>query len=218
MENQNKLIQKRRIIKYFIYAAIELIDEGGLSNITIRKIADKAGYNSATIYNYFENLDHLLLYVAINNLNEYIDALPSYIKYAKNSKEIYIGVWHSFIDYALLKPDLYYKLFISDLKGNVNSYFDEYYKLFPIDIKKYPDVIRSMLKSSNILDRNKILMDDCIKEGLVSEENGKIIHDLSVSIFESTMIRINNGALTTGKAKDRFLNYLDLFFKEFGND
>ena len=52
----------------FITSAKELIDEYGLDNITIRKIADVSGYNSATMYNYFQNLDELLIYASIDYL------------------------------------------------------------------------------------------------------------------------------------------------------
>ena len=44
---------------YFIEATQELILKEGLENLSIKKIAEKAGYNSATIYNYFENLEVL---------------------------------------------------------------------------------------------------------------------------------------------------------------
>jgi len=47
-------IKKRRVMTYFIEAANEIIKEEGINGITIRKVADKAGFNSATIYNYFE--------------------------------------------------------------------------------------------------------------------------------------------------------------------
>lgn len=40
--------------KYFVDATAEIIEEEGVENVTIRKVADRAGYNSATIYNYFQ--------------------------------------------------------------------------------------------------------------------------------------------------------------------
>ncbi len=45
---------------YFIDATNEIIENEGIESVTIRKVANLAGYNSATIYNYFENLDHLI--------------------------------------------------------------------------------------------------------------------------------------------------------------
>lgn len=57
MEEMN--IKKKRVMMYFIEATQELILKEGLENLFIKKIAEKAGYNSATIYNYFENLEVL---------------------------------------------------------------------------------------------------------------------------------------------------------------
>lgn len=49
--------------QYFIEATAAIIEEEGYDHITIRKIADKAGYNSATIYNYFSELSHLTFFL-----------------------------------------------------------------------------------------------------------------------------------------------------------
>ena len=59
--DEKKQIQKARIIHYFIEAAVKIIDEEGIEGVSIRKVADIAGYNSATLYNYFDDLPHLLL-------------------------------------------------------------------------------------------------------------------------------------------------------------
>ena len=48
-------IKKKRVMMYFIEAIQELILNEGIENLSIKKIADKAGYNTATIYNYFED-------------------------------------------------------------------------------------------------------------------------------------------------------------------
>ena len=53
-------IKKKRVMMYFIEATQELILDEGLEKLSIKKIAEKAGYNSATIYNYFENLEVLI--------------------------------------------------------------------------------------------------------------------------------------------------------------
>ena len=48
-------IKKKRVMMYFIEAIQELILNEGIENLSIKKIAKKAGYNIATIYNYFED-------------------------------------------------------------------------------------------------------------------------------------------------------------------
>lgn len=48
---------QRQNMRIFIEATKSLMDSVGEEGLSIRKIAAKAGYNSATIYNYFQDLD-----------------------------------------------------------------------------------------------------------------------------------------------------------------
>ena len=49
--DNNLTLKRKRIMIYFIEAAEKLIRQNGIENLSIRKIATEAGYNSATIYN-----------------------------------------------------------------------------------------------------------------------------------------------------------------------
>ena len=71
---------------YFIEATQELILDEGLEKLSIKKIAEKAGYNSATIYNYFENLEVLILYASINYLKDYLNDLKNEIELYKETE------------------------------------------------------------------------------------------------------------------------------------
>lgn len=57
---QNKKIQEQRTRGYFINAAKEILKAEGLNCISVRNIADKAGYSYATLYNYFKDLKDLI--------------------------------------------------------------------------------------------------------------------------------------------------------------
>ena len=49
----NKTIRKKRMRRYFVEAAKKIIQEEGIDGVTLRKVAKGAGYNGATLYNYF---------------------------------------------------------------------------------------------------------------------------------------------------------------------
>ncbi|MDM8534164.1 TetR/AcrR family transcriptional regulator, partial [Clostridiaceae bacterium HSG29] len=78
-------LKKYRTMKYFIDAAITIVNREGIEKATIRNIATEAGYNSATIYNYFNDLDHLIFFTKISNLEEYTERLFSEIPRDLNS-------------------------------------------------------------------------------------------------------------------------------------
>ncbi len=56
----NKEIQEQRMRGYFIQAAKEILKGEGLRNISVRNIADRAGYSYATLYNYFKDANELI--------------------------------------------------------------------------------------------------------------------------------------------------------------
>jgi AcrR family transcriptional regulator len=58
--NDKQSIKSQRVKSYFIQAAKEIIMSEGVENVSVRKVADKAGYAYTTIYNYFTNVNDLL--------------------------------------------------------------------------------------------------------------------------------------------------------------
>mgnify|MGYP005859619869 FL=1 len=68
------------MMMYFVDATIDIIDSEGIGALSIRKVAERAGYNSATLYHYFANLRHLTFFSCIRYLREYVEDLPNYLK------------------------------------------------------------------------------------------------------------------------------------------
>ncbi|MHC1704458.1 MAG: TetR/AcrR family transcriptional regulator [Tenuifilaceae bacterium] len=56
---KNKIIQENRMKGYFIQAAKDILKGEGVKSISVRSIADQAGYSYATLYNYFKDIKDL---------------------------------------------------------------------------------------------------------------------------------------------------------------
>ncbi len=56
--------------RYFVAAARDLIDEGGVASLSARKVGTRAGYSYATLYNYFSDMNELILAAMIETLEE----------------------------------------------------------------------------------------------------------------------------------------------------
>lgn len=56
----NKQIQEERMRGYFIDSAKDLLKGEGLRSISVRHVADHAGYSYATLYNYFKDINDLV--------------------------------------------------------------------------------------------------------------------------------------------------------------
>ena len=66
--------QRQKILE----AAIEVFAEHGLKAATIRKVGERAGFNSALIYYYFENKDTLFVEAVRFSLNGFLDFLQAH--------------------------------------------------------------------------------------------------------------------------------------------
>lgn len=203
-----KYIQKVRMVKYFVDATIEIIEKDGFDAVTIRKVSDIAGYNSATLYNYFDNLEHLLFFASMRYLQDYIDQIPCYIKNAKDSRDVYILVWQCYVDCAFKNPEIYYTIFFSNFKKDLEQYVEQYYSYFPLDVKNYPKIVREMLLSNSISKRSMILMNQCVEENIVDKSRAEIIDNLIICLFESMLLKVYRGSLNFFVAKELVDNYI----------
>lgn len=58
---KNKELQETRMKGYFIEATREILKGEGLKAVSARSVAERAGYSFATIYNYFRDVNDLVL-------------------------------------------------------------------------------------------------------------------------------------------------------------
>lgn len=85
--------QKRQNTIRFIEATQELIETDGLKNLSIRKIADKAGFHNSTIYLYFKDIEELILLASIKYFNEYSKNLSELSSWKLRPREHFLSVW-----------------------------------------------------------------------------------------------------------------------------
>lgn len=207
--NSKRRLQRNRIYRYFIDAAVEILNEEGLDAITIRAVSDRAGYNSATLYNYFTNLDHLKFFAAISVLDKYVENLNNVTDDDDTSREKYIKIWLAFAENSFEYPEHYYIIFFSEMKKDMEEYLNEYYDLFIGGDTKVEDTIQRMLKETSLSNRSMVLMNECIEDGLFSEEKGKIIDEIVILVYQSILIQVKTGVLEPDVAMNSFSKYLD---------
>lgn len=211
----NRELQRNRMRKYFLDSAVEIIDEEGIEHLTIRKVAAKAGYNSATLYNYFENLDNLKLFASMTYLDEYIDNIAEYLKDAKTSFDIYRANWRCFIHYSFQKPAIYYAIFFADLERNLEYYFERYYKAYPLKTENQPPLIQKMLHTNSIEKRSAILVDQCIADGFFTKEDGRFMDNVILDVYETMLNRVNRKKITPERAEEILNHTLTKLTKTF---
>lgn len=193
---------------YFIDAADEIIKEEGIKKVTIRKVADKAGYNSATIYNYFENLDHLIFFAAMRYINDYSLALPEYLKNAENALDRFFKVWECFCHFSFKDPEIYYAIFFADLDKDLEDYIIDYYKLFPDELGSELNGISTMLLKHNIYDRGMTTINECVKEGFIRAEDAETLNEMGTLLYEGILSEVIRGKIGYDEAVEKTMKYI----------
>lgn len=183
-----KALQKQRIMTYFIDAATKIIEEEGIENITIRKTANIAGYNSATLYNYFDNLDHLILFASIRYLKDYVKLIPEYMSKASNSLERYFAIWECFCQCSFNSPQIYNLIFFSSFSNSLDNFIEQYYEIFPDELLDADfTYIKNMLLENSIYIRNLELLNECVEEGFIAKENITTINSVTIYMYNGML-------------------------------
>ena len=183
-------IKKRRVMMYFIEATQELILNEGIENLSIKKIADTAGYNTATIYNYFEDLEELILYSSIDYLKIYLKDLKSEINSNMKAIEMYETIYKVFVHHSFEKPEIFHTLFFGKYSYKLEKIIKKYYEIFPDDITGQTDITKSVLVEGNIHNRDLPVIKQMIKEGSILEEEAPYIMEAIVRIHQSYLENI----------------------------
>jgi len=208
-----KEIIRNRIMMDFIQASDQLIKSEGINNITLRKVANLADYNSATLYNYFENLDHLIFFSAMRHIKDYANALREYTKDSKNSMDRFIKVWECFCHYSFQNPEIYNAIFFSNLKNDMEEYVSDYYKLFPEDLMNADEKTSTMLLKSDITQRGMAIIRDCVEEGFIRESDGESLNEATLLIYEGLLKKVLNNKLPSESARDKTMIYIKTILK-----
>ncbi len=217
MAKNKKRLRKNRMMLYFIDAAHKIMNEEGISSITTRKVADIAGYNSATLYNYFENIDHLIFFAAMKHIKGYVEDVPNYIKDCENALDRYLCIWECFCYHSFSNLEIYNAIFFPKLNDSFENYIKQYYEIFPDELGKQSDKVLPMLLKQNIYDRGIALIEVCVSEGFIDSHDMHEVNDMTVLIYRGMFMKLKNkeANYSIDEAVDRTLKYIKKTIKAY---
>ena len=124
---KNSGIKGRRIRAYFIEAAKEIILREGVENVSVRKVADTAGYSYATIYNYFSDLNALLREVKLSMVQDMIAYMGGVHDGKVNGIDDIRKINRMYVGYYLQHPHIFrffYSYRLTYEEKDAGQYFD----------------------------------------------------------------------------------------------
>jgi len=213
MEKKN--IKRDRMMRIFIDAAAEIIITEGADKVTIRKVGDVAGYNSATIYNYFENLEHLISLASMKFMKDYTNDLPKCLKKGTNTFEKAILIWTCFCKHSFKSPEIYYSIFFNNLSKPTHRYFKEFYSIYTEYLAEMSEMVSSMLIEDDIYDRSLVLLKECSKHGFFKEEDLIEINEITYYIYKGMLSDVLHNKFngTIEEAVEKTIKYIYKIFK-----
>ena len=184
--------KKKRVLKLFIDAATEIIGKEGIEGITIRKVAEITGYNSATIYSYFDNLRQLMFFAAAASLNDYVAEMPGYINGGRNELEKFLLMWECFCRHSFSKPRIYSAVFSDDIGSPPKRLVAHYYELFPEELEKAPQQLHPMLKETDLRRRNLIALSQCTGSGWFARDDVEDVEEAIRLVYQGMLTLVLN--------------------------
>ena len=211
-----RTLKKHRSMRYFIDAAAKIMDEEGIEFVTIRKVSDLAGYNSATLYNYFKSVDELILYASVSHLREYTLDLTEYLKGAVGSIEFYYRIWECFLKHSFLHPEIYNIIFFGKHSDSLKNIIEEYYSIFPEELGSQSEDLKPMLLRTNLYERNLALLSRIQKDGYLRDEDLSDVNEMSILIYRGMMTKlISDGNDSSADSAASTLRYLKQTLESF---
>lgn len=207
--NENAILttKRKRIMTYFVEATRKLIQTEGVDGLSIRKIANEAGYNSATIYNYFRNLEHLSLFGSACYLRDYVLSLSNSLTPEMNALERYRCIYRCFNEIAFRYPDIFHNMFFgrySEMLGDVLHTY--YYELFPEELSGLSESMRRMLVAGSMAERDIVTIQAMVEEGLIAPEKAETTMELIIAVHQNFIYEasIHSDSLDIEGHKRRF--------------
>jgi len=209
-------IKKIRTLRLFIDATAQIIEDEGIEGVTIREVAKITGYNSATIYNYFDNCNELISFAAMKFISDYVQAMPEYIAEANNALEEFLAVWQCFCEYCFQDPQIYYAIFTADIGDKPEDLIKDYYTLFPDDLGEPPKELVPMLMESDFSRRCEILIKPCVEADYFTPQQAEEINELIRLIYQGMLsLMINNRIdYSTEEAVERTMKHIRMVVNE----
>lgn len=180
-------VEKEKIIKAFISATCEIIENDGIDNFSIRRVASLTGYSSATIYIYFPSGDALVTMACMNYLENYCRAIAADIGEMNSNYDAHMHTWEVFSRFAFKQPHVFYHLFYTPHTVPLSETVESYYKLYPHQLANIKGPVYNMLLGGTLEDRCMSVLWPLAKERGISREDCEMINDVSICYFRKLL-------------------------------
>lgn len=204
----NKEIRVRRIRGYFLKATQDIIKEKGIDGVTIRGVAKLAGYNSATLYNYFQNLNHLIALALSPHIGHYIEIILAGLPKEADAFKLYQLNWHTFASISFDYPKEYYYLFFANPDMDLSKVYEEYFHAHPKAYEKLPAPFQDMCRARTQYSRDEAFLKKAFPR--LDKKTLERISRMNILIHKAMLFDMAKGTQEVDK-KEYFADFAQYF-------
>ncbi len=202
-----KSLKKSRVMGYFVAAATEIIEEFGLDAVTIRLVAERAGYHSSTIYNYFDDLDHVMFMGCMDYLDRYNRELTKKLAGVQEPISFYFKTVEIFNHYAYHNPKVFWMLFYGCTEEKRVQYTKQYYETMSPEQKLEHELISQASIINDLFLRHEIFLGPIVAAGYMPPEGSEMQNELSLMVTKFVLGKIISDNLSPEEAAATTMKY-----------
>lgn len=116
-----KEIQEQRVKGYFIAATKDILKSEGLKSVSVRNIADRAGYSFATLYNYFKDVKDLVFLCVKDFREECREHVLSRTAAITPGNKRLKAIMLAYMEYFIQYPGIFELFFVEKLSDMDNK-------------------------------------------------------------------------------------------------
>lgn len=202
--------------RQFVEKTFEIIEQEGLKEVKIRRIAKEMNCTSTVIYRYFDNLEHLISLASIYYLKEYIAAFSKLVSdpmilidpYALN-----LRMWECLAQYAFRHMDIYEMIFFGKNSFSLGEIIFEYYQIFLEDEKSdFDGYSVSILFNDDLEERDYVLLRRASALGIISSDSARILSQLETYVFHGILLKYKEKNQEPGIVEQALAEFHDLLY------
>lgn len=181
--------KQRSIMATFINATADIIKNEGIEAISIRSVASRAGYSSATLYLYFDDINQLEALASISYLRDYVAEISSKMDDFEDPRDVYLYTWDAFCRHSFANAPVFMELFFGQYGAELDDTVKKYYSVFPHELEHISSKALSMLMAGNLLERNINILRLHTQAVGIPEEYENLINEITVSYYRGLLER-----------------------------
>lgn len=109
-------VKANRVKSFFIAAAKDIVVREGPEKVSVRKIAELSGYSYGSIYNYYTELNELMVDVKNDMLQDLVKVMSTYLAEKKYEIKDIKELNHKLADYFMDNQNIYKFFYIYEVR------------------------------------------------------------------------------------------------------